>query len=95
MEEVEKTIDDEKVKNERLGSTVFTQEQYLLSANRAKKEKTQEVDELNTKLKAVEKERDDLKKEARIIDIAKKDAANKQFIQEQRKKKIELLQSRI
>lgn len=92
MEEMPKTIDDVKVKNERLESTVFTQEQSLLTANRAKKEKTQEIDELNTKWKAMEKKRKDLKKEARTIDIAKKDAATQQFIQEQRKKKIELLQ---
>lgn len=40
----------------------------------------------------MEKKRKDLKKEARTIDIFKKDAAKQQFIQEQRKKKIELLQ---
>lgn len=49
MEEMPKTIDDVKVKNESLESTMFTQEQSLLTANRAKKEKTQEIDELNTK----------------------------------------------
>lgn len=61
-------------------------------AKRSAREKGEEATSLAVQLEAAKEELREMKTTGKTIDFAEKDVANQQFIQEQRKKKIEALQ---